>query len=430
MVIMNKLLSLRKNFAWAFAGNMVSAFCMWLLLVVLTKLATVETVGVFGIAQAVGLPISMLLSLKLKLVQVTDAKNDFDFGHYYALKILTAGATAVVIAIVGFSFYAFSTAIVTTALGIGYAIIAFREVFLAVMQKAERMDLMAVSRMFQGFLSMIMFGVLFWISRSLALSIVGLIAARLIVLFFYDIPTSKKLFGVENRGQEACGNSTRPYWHREKLWQLLKLTAPLGLVAGLGTLFTSIPRLSLDKFIGRKEVGYFVAMSSLLVVGNMVIAALGQATMPRMAKYYAENLKAYKLLLGKLTGVCLLMGVVGVVASILFGKLILTLVFTSEYAEHSRVFIHLMIAGCVWFLFSCMNSGLTAARRFAVQTLLYALCVVACVISAFLLIPHYGMFGAAWSLLACYCTGFIGCLICVVRTVQKRQVYLEAHEIC
>lgn len=262
------------------------------------------------------------------------------------------------------------------------------------MQKAERMDLISVSRVLQGFLSLIMFGVLFWFSKSLAFSIVGLIIARLAVLFLYDVPVSKKLLVTENFEQAALGKGTAPNWHKAKLWQLVKLTAPLGVVAGLTTLFTSIPRLVLDKFVGREQVGYFAALSSLLVVGSMMMAALGQSTMPRLAKYYAENRRGYKLLLTKLTTVALVIGVTGVIVSILFGKQILTLMFTLEYAKHSGVFVHLMAAGSVLLLFSCMNIGLTAARKFAVQLPLYVLSAAACAASAFLLIPRYGMQGA------------------------------------
>lgn len=411
--------SLKKNFVWAFVGNVVSTFCMWLLLMLLTKLATAETVGVFAIAQAVGMPITMLLSMRLQIVQVTDARNDFDFGYYYALRIITSIAALVIICIVSFTLYPSDTALVISILGVGYAILALREVFLAVMQKTEQMGKMAVSRVMQGFLSLLMFGGLFWVTKNIVLSIVGLIIARLAVLSLYDIPVAKGLLVAGGFGQEAGEKGAAPLWHKGKLWKLAKLTSPLGLIAWLAILFTSIPRLILDQYTGRKEVGYFAAMSSLLVVGNVLMTALAQVVMPRMAKYYVENRRAYKLLLGKFTGASLLVGIMGVIVGVLFGKQILTLMFTSEYAEHSRVFIQLMVGGGIMLLFSCMNVGLTVARKFTVQVPVYIAAVGACGISAFFLIPRYGMFGAAWSLLICYTIGFAGCLFFVVLDVRE-----------
>lgn len=160
-------LSLRANFAWAFIGNAIAASCTWLLLVLLTKMGDVEMVGTFSVAQAVITPIGLLLSFKLRVVQVTDAKNDYEFGHYLALRIFTAGAAVLVTLIITFLCYQGQTAIVIVLLAIRYAFISIREVFLAVMQKVERMDKIAISRILQGLLSLTMFGTIFWLSKSL-----------------------------------------------------------------------------------------------------------------------------------------------------------------------------------------------------------------------------------------------------------------------
>ncbi len=412
---MAKQSSLRINFAWAFVGNAFSSFCMWLIMVVLAKLATVETVGLYGVAQAVGLPISMLFSLKLQLAQVTDAKKDFDFGHYLAVTILTSAATIVTVATVGFSFYSFDTAVVMAVLGAGYAVVAFRYLFLAVMQKAERMDRTAVSQFLTGTLSIVLFSVIFWATRNLALGMVGLIIARTITLLAYDRPVAIKLLKAEDHNEDIA-----PCWHMDKLWSLVKLTAPLGLVAWIGTLFTSIPRLVLDKFVGREEVGYFTAMSTVLVLGNMLMAALGQSTSPRMAKYYIGNRKSFTVLMLKFTAVAAVIGMVGIFASVLFGRQILTILFTAEYARHTIVFVQIMVAGLLLFLFAAVNNALTTARKFAVQLPLHGLAAAACIVASFLLIPKYGITGAALSLMICYATGFLGCLVSMVIALTQK----------
>ncbi len=413
---MHKKISLKVNFLWAFIGNTISAFCMWLLLVLLTKMDTVETVGAFGIAQAVGLPISMLLSLKLRVAQVTDARDEFDFGHYYALRIVTSVLAVLITAIVGFSIYEFDTAMIIAILGLGYSVMTFREVFLAVLQKYERMNLIAVSRVFQGLFSLLLFGCILWFTKNIVFAILGLIIARIIVLLSYDVPVSRRLLH-----KNGYSKTIVPQWHSNMIWKLAKTTAPLGLVAWLGTLFTSLPRLFLDKFSGREDVGYFVAMSSLLVAGTMIVAALTQAVSPRLAKYYVENIKAYKALLLKLVLIGIGLGVTGIIVAVFAGKLVLTILFKPEYAEHSNVFVILVVAGLLLMLFSFMNVGLTAARKFVIQVPLYATCAIACCISSIYFIPKFGMKGAAFSLIVCYAIGIVGCFYYVKRAVKIRQ---------
>lgn len=409
-------LSLRENFIWVLVGNIISSFCMWLLLVVLTKLGTVETVGIFAVAQAISLPVNLLFGLRLQVAQVTDSKNDYQFGHYYALRIVTMIMAVIVTAIIGFLYCPKATATVTLLLAVNYAIISIREVFLSFMQKCERMDKTSISGILQGLLSLLIFGAIFWLSQNLALSVIGLIIARLIVVYIYDMPVVKSLSHMINQHN---GISMNPLWDVKGMWRLTKLTASLGIVGWLGQLFNSIPRLILDKYAGVKEVGYFAAISSLLVAGTMISAAVGQAVNPRLAKYYVEDRKSYKKLFGKFLAVSFILGIMGVLISTFFGRTILTFVFKANYAEYNNIFVHLTIAGAILFLFSAMNVALTTARKFAIQIPIYAFSVVICGMAAFLLIPHYGMMGAAWSLSICYCTGTAGCLFFLIRAIRK-----------
>jgi len=410
-------LSLRANFVWAFTGNAIGNFCAWLLLVILTKLGTVSIVGILAIAQAVAMPISLLFSLKLHVVQVTDAKNDYKFGHYLALRTLMAGLAILTTVIIAFLCYTNYMAMVIALMAIGYAIVSVREVFWAAMQKAERMDRIAISRILSGLLSLIMFGTIFWLSKSLTLSIIGLMAARIIVLM-HDIPFVREITsGVIDKLPTA---SLRPLWNKRILWNLTKLSSPLGLVAWLSALFLSIPRLFLDKYYGTEQVGYFAAISSLSAAGNMVLIALGQTVTPRLSKYFVTNLRAYKILLLKLLGVGVFLAVICVTITVLFGRQILTLLFKVDYAEHYGILIRLSIAWTVLFVFTFMNVGLQATRNFKLSVLIYGLSALTCGIVSFCLIPTHGMIGAVWSLFACYCVGFLGCSFFVNRAVMKQ----------
>lgn len=417
---MSKLPSLRKNFVWAFGGTVVSAFCRWLLLVVLTKTATVETVGIFAIAQAVGMPVAMLLSMRLQTIQVTDTRNDFSFGHYYALKIVTSIAMVLIVSIIGFFFYPFETAIIIITWALAYAVIEVREIFLTVLLKAERLDQVAISRIAQAVLSVLFFTSLLLLSKKLVVGVLGLFIARFIVLSLYDIPMAKRHLKSLDVTEGFQFKSISAQWQWLSLWKLFLIAAPLASVAWFATLFTSVPRLILDKSFGIKEVGFFAAISSLLAASKMVMAALSQTVTPRLSKYYVENISAYKKLLLKLIGVAFGFGIVGIVISFLYGKFILALMFTPEYAQHNNVFIGIAVASAVLFIFTFMNVGLCAARSFKVQVPIYGFAAGVCVILSLWLIPSYGMIGAVVAVIASFCFGAMGCGVFVIIAIQKR----------
>lgn len=415
---MSRPLPLRKNFAWALFGNVISAICSWVLLMVLAKSASVRVLGVFAVGQAFCLPISRLFGLQLTIVQTTDVCGEYRFGHYYALKIITSTLAVAVSILVGSVLYSGESFNIIVLLSVGYWVMTVRDVFLGCLRKHERMDKVALSHTLLGVSSAVLFSIIFLASRSLFLSVVVMIIARLAVVYFHDMPITGSFLGLSiPDGQPA---SMKLLWSRHMLWDLTKTSLPLGLVALFQTLYVSAPKLVLDKYFGKKDVGYFAAMSSLLVVGMMVIAALSHSVTPRLAKYYSENLRAYKTLLGKLLGISIVLGISGIVLSSLFGKLILTLIFKSDYAEHNDVFIWITVAGAISFIFNFMNSGLNAARRFKIQMQIHGFTAALCVLFSLLLIPHYGMTGAAWAVIICYGFGLLGSTFFVVVAVKEK----------
>src|ERR1700722_789398 len=83
--------SLRTNFSWTLAGNLVYAGCQWGMLVVLAKLGSPQLVGQFALGLAVTAPVIMLSNLQLRGVLATDAREEHTFSDYLELRLVTTG---------------------------------------------------------------------------------------------------------------------------------------------------------------------------------------------------------------------------------------------------------------------------------------------------------------------------------------------------
>jgi len=79
----SRRLTLRVNFLWTLAGNVIYATCQWGILVVLAKLGTPQMVGEFALALAVTAPILIGAGLSLRSVQATDALREYKFRDYF-----------------------------------------------------------------------------------------------------------------------------------------------------------------------------------------------------------------------------------------------------------------------------------------------------------------------------------------------------------
>jgi O-antigen/teichoic acid export membrane protein len=148
---------------------------------------------------------------------------------------------------------------------------------------------------------------------------------------------------------------------------------------------------------------------------------MSQSISPRLARYYFGNRRAYKRLLFKFSLFGLLLGLGGIAVSVVFGSIILSVLFKPEYAQYNWVFVQIMTAGAVLVMFSIMNVGLTAARKFAIQVPLYATSAAGCALTAFFLVPRFGISGAAWSLLVCNTIGFLGCFVSVCWAASQEE---------
>ena len=91
-------LSLGRNISWTLVGNLVYAASQWGMLILLARLATPQIVGQYALALAVSAPVFMALNLQLRGVQATDAAQDFRFGDYLRLRLITTVLALIVLA--------------------------------------------------------------------------------------------------------------------------------------------------------------------------------------------------------------------------------------------------------------------------------------------------------------------------------------------
>lgn len=164
------------------------------------------------------------------------------------------------------------------------------------------------------------------------------------------------------------------------------------------SLKTNVPRYFIEHYLGERELGIYAAMTYLMVAGKTIINALGQSASPRLATYYAKGrVDQFRVLLVKLTIIGTLIGLLGTLIVIFFGKQVLTIIYRPEYADHVNVFFWIMLSGAIGFAGGFIGYGLTAARYFRIQVPINVTGLFVILAGSYLLIPNYGLVGAAWA---------------------------------
>lgn len=407
--VIDKPLSLRANFTWTFVGNVVYSACQWGMLAALAKLGSAEMVGQFSLGLAVSAPIVMFTNLQLRAVQATDARGEYAFGDYLGLRLLmTALALMVIVGVVLVFGYRAETAWVVLVVALGKAFEAVSDVFYGLFQRYERMELVARSQIVKGLLSLAMLGAGVYLTGSALWGVAGLAVAWALTLGGYEVrngalilKASERELPVAMSGKVGVGTTLQPRWEMRTLGRLMWLTLPLGVVMALASLDVNIPRYFIEQYLGERELGIFVAIAYLPVAGRMGVIALGQSATPRLARYYTEgDTAAFRTLLLKLLGIGVLLGVAGVLVTLVAGREILTLLYRPEYAEHADILVWVMLAGGIWYVASMLGFGATASRRVRFQPLALCAVVVVSFGACYILVPTHGLWGASVSMVA------------------------------
>lgn len=393
-----------------------------MVLIVLAKLGTQEAVGQFGLGLAITAPVMLLANLQLNAVQATDARREYRFGHYLALRLLTTAlALAVIVGLAIGIGNSLVTVTVILGVGIAKAFESISEIYHGLLYQHHRMERVGWSLLLKGGFSVLAMTAGFCLWGGVVGGTFALAATWGLVTVFYDMPSTTWLIRKENaepgnknqvdrsklKAPDAkhitghCSlftvDSCRwPIWEWLTLGRLAWLALPLGVVALFFTLSTQIPRYFIEHYLGEGQLGIFTALAYVTLAGTIISNALGRAASPRLASLYASgDLCGFRLLVLKLAGLCTLAGIAGVVVAVVLGRPILKVLYTPTYAEYSGLFAVIMAGVGLWCVATMFIYAATASRRQRSQAVAAAIVALATLCACAILIDGESLDGAA-----------------------------------
>lgn len=399
----------RGSLFFAFSSNVVYALCQAAMLVVLAKFGTPAMVGQFGLGLALTTPVLLLSKLQLRSAIVTDVEGEYSFADYARLRLVTTlAAMAVVVCLLAASGPASGTTRVVLAVALVKAIEGASDLCAGVLQKHGQWGRIAVSACIKGVTApFVLWAGLTWFA-SPAVGLLGVAGCYAVVVALFESRWVRSL---------VAGESARPLsW--ESVKTLLRLTLPLGVVATLLSLHVNLPRYVVSAHLGVEALGY----SHLMVTGNTLVQALGQAGLASLARSHGIGRQAFLRLLGYLLFAALLVGLACLGAALALGSEILSFVYRKEYAGYADAFVWLSVGAVLTYLSSVLGYALTAARLFRVQVPLYAASAAVCLVASLAWVPSFGLKGAAFATIASWATAAAGSAAVLLRSGRQPAV--------
>jgi O-antigen/teichoic acid export membrane protein len=409
--VAHRVPSLRNNFAWTFVGNMIYAGCQWGMLSALAKLGNPFVVGQFTLGLAIGAPVFMFTNLQLRAVQATDVRRETEFADYFTLRLLATLAGLIVIAgLLPFAASTTTVRLVIFLVAISKCVECMSDVAAGLLQREEKLKRVAISLMMRGAGSVVAFSLAFAYFRNLACAVLAIIAVWLAVLLLYDAANAKAVIPAGEGIFRLNFTEMR---------RMVLLSLPLGWVATFASLYVNIPRYFIQHYMGLADQGIYASLAYLVVVINLIVAALSVSVTTRLARLFADGeLRQFVRLLTKLSMIGVLITAVGVPLTFLVGRPLLTLVYRREYADHVGLLaLFVGIAG-LSTIASFLLCGLTAARAFRSQVPVYFAAMLIGVLGSALLVPRYGLIGAGAGLLLAASAAMLGGLFVISKVIR------------
>jgi len=393
------------NVKWTFTGNALYALSQWAMVVVLARFTDPQTVGTLALAFAITAPVVIFFNMQLRAVVATDVTGHYGLRDYLRTRLFTtAAALLVTLIFLPVLRQSATTVWVIVLVALSKGAESLSDIVHGHWQLIERMDLVGRSLTLRALLTLTTFTVTVVLTRDVVWGSVAFLAGSLGVFLSYDLrrvaPDLDPLNMIRHPLTNTVALLDLTATRNATLRAIVRLALPLGCAAMLISLNTAIPRYFIEANCGKRQLGIFAALSYFIVVGNLSMNAVGQSLLPRLAKLYRLHSRAeFRRLLTALLVCSALVAIGSMTVSLMFGRRLLQ-IYGNEYANAYPVFLVIMGAASVGYFLSVFNFSLNAIAAYKVQMPLFLAVTLALTVLCKVLIPKYGLPGAAGALLA------------------------------
>lgn len=401
--------TIRVNMLWNSIGSLTNLGCQWLITILIVRLSSgYDAAGIYSLAISTYNIFGVIAQYRMYTYQVSDVRRENTVGEYLALRIITCGAALLLCTLYGIA-TCDATAWGAIALyAVFKTVTMLIDVFHACDQQNHRMDYIGISLAFQGLITLAAFVLLFVISQSVELALIGMTFGVTFVGLGYDFGRTKQF------GEIKVGIS------RKKASHLLFSCLPI-VIAGIAAAATaSLPRQALSSIMGNEALGIYASVAAPVAIIQMGASYIYNPMLGYFSELHANNdTKGLIGLLAKALGAIFLIGAICIICFAVFGKWLLILLFGSSIAEYIYLLVPLVAfaiaTGVQWFF----NDLLIALRDFRSTFISSIASLIVVLIFEEPFITEYGSNGVTFVGLAACASGLTVMVFALIKLLGK-----------
>lgn len=368
-------------------GNLSYLASQLVILLALTWITDLRTVGTYALAQAIATPIFAVTEMRLEQVQLTESR--YRFSNYIFHRV--CAVTVALMALIGVSlaFVDGDAGKTLLVVSVYKATESVLRIFLTEhMRRGESVTVTVVQ-----------------ITRAAATSAAFVIALYLDGLTLAVLAATLAMLAPYVVSSFSLRSAPVTIWvevRRTDILKRLSVTAfPIGVAYYLGVFTVNLPRYAIEWLHGREALALFSVAAYGVVLFNTVVDTTLQVAMPRLAAHWADReFASYYGLIRKSSIAIAGIGVVGFVGGVAIGDTVLSQFFGHEYAGAYGVLLTLLLAAMVQNQASIMRAALISAHQRRLLVPVSAANLATVLGLAYVAINRFGLSGAGLALLA------------------------------
>ena len=343
----------RRAFLWNMIGSVINAGATMLLTIVATRLAGVEQGGILGLAFGLCQVFATFANCEVRPFQSTDLDEQFRFGEYYGLRILTCAAMTVLCAAYVFGFqYSGEKALVIFSICMFKMLDAFSDVFQGLFQQQGHLEYAGQALALRVFLAGCAYTVTLWLTQNSILAAVSMPAASVLCIVLFDMRVAKRFV-----------DRVRPVFSGAACRKILSACLPLFASSFMNMYILNATKMQVDAVIPQMQ-GYWTPLYMPAAIINLFsIFAFRPMLTTLRAKWNAKERNAFRRIVFVLIGWVIAV-TLGVLAGAWFlGIPVLQLLYGLPLAPYRNVLMIVLLGGGLNALATVLYYVITIMRR-------------------------------------------------------------------
>lgn len=385
---------MKKQVGFSMLASLTPVGFSWLILLYLIHFGVKEHIGYWGLLQAIALPIHLFFTFKLRVVQLVEYDNYKNSTFFYS-RVFLALFSLVITFLYALIFLDLNYVYPIFFLALSYSFAIIREYYISVYQIHQKNEYFFTTNLVSSFSSFVGFISVYHFSNDISLAITCFSLLKIMSCIIDFSFTKEKSYLNLN------------HINFKEIWVLLKKGAPLGITVVMTSLLVTIPQIIIGKTLGLRDLGIFVAITSILSMFGMFFNSIFQVFLPKLSKLErsVKNRNLVKIFMSTLAGIIVL----DFIVLFLFDYFYFLIMGEKDLIYSKEVWLCILAAN-LSVLFSFGNFLLNLIKEFKVQPYLYALLAAAIFVINFNYLKDFGIILAIASICVVNILGFLSCI--------------------